>query len=42
MEILRRDLALKKFSRRWVPHHLSSSQKADRVNRSRALWHLLQ
>jgi hypothetical protein len=30
MEILQRDLGLEKFSRRWVPHHLWSSQKADR------------
>jgi hypothetical protein len=42
MEILQRDLGLKKFSRRWVPHQLGSSQKIDRVNRSRALLHLLQ
>jgi hypothetical protein len=42
MEILLRDLGLKKFSGRWVSHRLSSSQKADRVNRSRVLLHLLQ
>jgi hypothetical protein len=42
MEILQRDLRLKKFSRRWVPHQLKSSQKADRANRSRALLHVLQ
>jgi hypothetical protein len=40
MEILQRDLGFKKFSRRWVRHQLSSSQKADHVNRSRL--HLLQ
>jgi hypothetical protein len=42
MEILQLDLGLQKFSRRWVPRQLSSSQKAGRVNRSRALSHLLQ
>jgi hypothetical protein len=42
MEILRRNLGLKKFSRRWVPIQLNSSQKADCVNHARALFHLLQ
>jgi hypothetical protein len=42
MEILQRDLGLKKFSRRRVSHQLSSSQKANHVNCSRALLHLLQ
>jgi hypothetical protein len=42
MEILQRDLGLKTFSCRWVPYQLSSSQKADRVDHSRALLHLLQ
>jgi hypothetical protein len=42
MEILQRDLGVKNFSRRWVPDQLNSSQKAARVNRSRALLHLLQ
>jgi hypothetical protein len=42
MEILQRDLRLKKFSRRWVPHQLSSSRKVDCANRSRALLHMLQ
>jgi hypothetical protein len=41
-EILQRDLGLKKLSRRWVPHQLSSSRKVDHANRSRALLHLLQ
>jgi hypothetical protein len=42
MEILQSDLALKKLSRPWVLHKLSSSQKADCINRSRALLHRLQ
>jgi hypothetical protein len=41
-EILQRDLGLKKFSRQRVLHQLSSPQKADRVDPSRALLHLLQ
>jgi hypothetical protein len=42
MEILQRDIWLEKLSRRWMPHQLSSSQKAGRVFRSRALLHLLR
>jgi hypothetical protein len=42
METLQCYFGLKKFSRRWVPHQLRSSQKADRVNRSQTLLHLLQ
>jgi hypothetical protein len=37
MEIMERDSGLKKFSRQSVPRRLSLSQKADPVNRSRAL-----
>jgi hypothetical protein len=37
-ESLRRELGLKKFSRRWVPHSLSHVQKKLRVN---AFWKLL-
>jgi hypothetical protein len=42
MEILQHDFGLKKFSRLRVPYQLSSLQRADRVNRSRALLHLFQ
>jgi histone-lysine N-methyltransferase SETMAR len=41
-DILRRDLGLRKFTRRWVPHQLSPAQKADRVKCSRALLLRLQ
>jgi hypothetical protein len=40
-EILRRELGLKKFSRRWVPHLLSDVQKKLRVDASRNLLSLL-
>jgi hypothetical protein len=40
MEILQRDLRLKTFSPRWMPHQLIT--KADHVNRSQTLLHLLQ
>jgi hypothetical protein len=30
-EIIERELGLRRFSRRWVPHSLSDSQKADRM-----------
>jgi hypothetical protein len=40
-EILRRDLGLKKFSRRWVTHLLSHSQKKLGVDASRKLLSLL-
>jgi hypothetical protein len=40
-EILRRELGLKKFSRRWVPHFLSDGQKKLRVDASRKLLSLL-
>jgi hypothetical protein len=42
MEILQRDLEFKKVFRRWVPHQLNSSQKANCVNRSRTLLYLSQ
>jgi transposase len=40
-EILRRELGLKKFSRRWVPHLLSDAQKKLRVDASRQLLSML-
>jgi hypothetical protein len=42
VEILPRDFQLQKFSRRWMPHQLSPSQRVDHVNHFRALLHLLQ
>jgi hypothetical protein len=42
MEILQRGLWPKKFRRQRAQYQLSSSQKADRVNRSRTRLHLLQ
>jgi hypothetical protein len=42
LKTVQRDFGLKQFSRRWVPHQLSSPQKVDCVNRCRALLHLLQ
>jgi hypothetical protein len=41
-EILRRQLGLRKFSRRWAPHTLSDDQKANRVRDSRVLLAILQ
>jgi transposase len=40
-EIVRRELGLKKFIRRWVPHLLSDDQKKFRVDASRKLLSLL-
>jgi hypothetical protein len=40
-EIRRRELGLKKFSRRWPPHLLSDDQKKLRVDASRKLLSLL-
>jgi hypothetical protein len=40
-EILRRELGLKKYSRRSVPHSLSDDQKKLRVDASRKLLSLL-
>jgi hypothetical protein len=33
--MLERELGLRKFSRRWVPHSLSDSQKVDRMRKAR-------
>jgi transposase len=40
-EILRRELGLTKFSRRWVPHLRSNAEKKLRVDASRKLLSLL-
>jgi hypothetical protein len=41
-EILTRDLELKKFARRWVPHQLNPSQKVQRVEPAKLLLQILQ
>jgi hypothetical protein len=41
-EILRRDLGLKKFARRLVPHQLNPSQKVQRVEAAKLLLQILQ
>ena len=40
-EILTRDLGLRKFTRRWVPHNLSPANKAKRVTDARMLLQAL-
>jgi transposase len=40
-EILARDLGMRKFTRRWVPHTLSDLQKVKRVETSTELFHIL-
>jgi hypothetical protein len=37
-----RELWLRKFSRRWVPHSLSESQKVDRIRKARHMLDFLQ
>jgi hypothetical protein len=41
-EILRRDLALKTFARRWVPHQLNPSQQVQRVEAAKLLLQILR
>jgi hypothetical protein len=41
-EISRRDLGLKKFARRWVPHQLNPSQKVQRVEAAKLPLQILQ
>jgi hypothetical protein len=41
-EILQRELGMRKFSRRWVPHSLTSAQKVARVNASIEMLRILQ
>jgi hypothetical protein len=40
-EILARDLGLRKFTRRWVPHAFSDPHKVKRVEASSELLHIL-
>lgn len=41
-EILQRELGMRKYSRRWVPHSLSPDQKVARVEASIAMLRILQ
>jgi hypothetical protein len=41
-DILQRQLEMKGFSRRWVPHVLSSAQKAARLEASKEMLRILQ
>jgi hypothetical protein len=41
-EILQRELRMRKFSRRWVPHSLSDAQKSARVETAEEISRILQ
>jgi transposase len=41
-DLLARELELRKFTQRWVPHFLSERQKSEQVTQSRVLLGLLQ
>jgi hypothetical protein len=41
-EILQRELGMRKFARRWVPHFLSEAQKLARVKASKAMLDILR
>jgi hypothetical protein len=41
-DILQRELGMRKFSRRWVPHFLSPAQKVARVEASKTILRVLQ
>jgi hypothetical protein len=41
-DILERELGMRKFSRRWVPHFLSPAQKVARVEVSKTILRVLQ
>jgi transposase len=41
-EIIQRELGMKKFSRRWVPHFLSPIQKGAHVEASKTILRVLQ
>jgi hypothetical protein len=41
-DIIERELGLRRFSRKWLPHSLSESQKADRVAMATNLLNLLR
>jgi hypothetical protein len=40
-EILERELGMRKFSRRWVPHSLSSAQKVALIEASNEMLRIL-
>jgi histone-lysine N-methyltransferase SETMAR len=41
-DILQRELGMRQFSRRWVPHFLSPAQKVPRVEASKSMLRVLQ
>jgi len=41
-EILQREMGLRKFTRRWVPHLLTPSQKAERVDAANRMLEVLE
>jgi hypothetical protein len=41
-DILQRELGMRKFLRRWVPHFLSPTQKAARIKASKTILRVLQ
>jgi hypothetical protein len=41
-DILQRELGMRKFSRRWVPHFLSPAQNVARVEASKTILRVLQ
>jgi hypothetical protein len=41
-DILQRELGMRKFSRRWVPHFLSPAQKVARIEASKTVLRVLQ
>jgi hypothetical protein len=41
-DILQRELGMRKFSRRWVPHFLSPAQKVARVEALKTILRVLQ
>jgi hypothetical protein len=41
-DILQRELGMRKFSRRWVPHFLSTAQKVARFKASKTILRVLQ
>jgi hypothetical protein len=40
-EILQKELGMRKFSRRWVPHCLGDAQKAARVEAAKEMFKIL-
>jgi hypothetical protein len=41
-DVLQKELGMRKFSRRWVPHFFSPTQKVARVEASKAILRVLQ